>query len=476
MTSDLRPYPEYKDSGVPWVGGVPTHWECLPHRALFEEVKNQGHVDEPLLSVTISKGVIRQADLLANSSKKDSSNFDKSKYKLVEPEDIAYNKMRAWQGAVGVSRYRGIVSPAYIVVRLRTRQNPEYFHYLFRTPGFAKEAERSSYGITSDQWSLRPEHFKMIYSSVPPRDEQDTIVSYLRDVEKRINRFIRNRRRLIAVLNEQKQAIINRAVTRGLDPNAPLKPSGIDWLGNVPEHWEMKKLRFIADSQGGMTPSKADESFWNGSIPWVTPKDMKRAEIADSIDHITDTALNRTNIRLIEPPVVLIVVRGMILAKTVPVAVTTASVTINQDMKALLLRPCVDPTFMRNLLVGVTNGIRPLVEESGHGTRVLRTDLWRNMVLPIPPIEEQQSINCTIMRDTAKVETSISKTQAEIDLIREYRTRLIADVVTGKVDVRGLAPSEPLHADQQFDEGIEDDEMPGDDEPELDEEAAHADD
>ena len=119
MIDKLKPYPSYKDSGTPWLGKIPSHWDCLPHRAIFEEIKDQGHINEPLLSVTISKGVIRQSDLLENSSKKDSSNLDKSKYKLVRPGDFAYNKMRCWQGAIGLSRYQGIVSPAYIVVRSR---------------------------------------------------------------------------------------------------------------------------------------------------------------------------------------------------------------------------------------------------------------------------------------------------------------------------------------------------------------------
>lgn len=168
---DLKPYPAYKDSGVPWLGQVPEHWDVLPNRAIFTEVKDRDRIDEQLLSVTISQGVIPQSELLSNSSKKDSSNEDKANYKLVRPGDIAYNKMRAWQGAVGVSRCRGIVSPAYIVVRPRGKHNARYFHYLLRTPAFAKEAERWSYGITSDQWSLRPEHFKMIYCSLPPEAE-----------------------------------------------------------------------------------------------------------------------------------------------------------------------------------------------------------------------------------------------------------------------------------------------------------------
>src|SRR5262249_43067047 len=160
----LKPYPKMKDSGVPWLGQVPEHWPVVPNRALFTEIKERERPDEQMLSVTITRGVVRQSALLEESSKKDSSNLDRSAYKLVQPGDIAYNKMRAWQGAIGVSSFRGIVSPAYVIVRPRDASSAIYFHHLFRTPMFAKEAERWSYGITSDMWSLRPEHFKMIYS------------------------------------------------------------------------------------------------------------------------------------------------------------------------------------------------------------------------------------------------------------------------------------------------------------------------
>ena len=151
MIADLKPYPEYKESGLPWLGQVPGNWSVLPNRALFAEVKDRNHPDEEMLSVTITRGIVRQKTLLAGSSKKDSSNIDKSAYKLVQPRDIAYNKMRAWQGAIGASDLRGIISPAYVVMRLREDDNlPRYFHHLYRTPQFAKEAERWSYGITSD--------------------------------------------------------------------------------------------------------------------------------------------------------------------------------------------------------------------------------------------------------------------------------------------------------------------------------------
>jgi type I restriction enzyme S subunit len=173
LVEALKPYLEYNESRQAWLGLLPKHWLVLPTRALFAEVKDRDHSDEEMLSVTITKGIIRQKALLTSSSKKDSSREDKSAYKLVQPRDIAYNKMRAWQGAIGASDLRGIISPAYIVMRLRDENNvPRYFHHLYRTPQFAKEAERWSYGITSDMWSLRPEHFKMIYTPEPPPDEQ----------------------------------------------------------------------------------------------------------------------------------------------------------------------------------------------------------------------------------------------------------------------------------------------------------------
>ena len=213
-----QPYPTYKDSGVEWLGDVPAHWEVLPGRTVFREINDRGHPDEQMLSVTIIGGVIRQADLLADSFKKDSSNEDKSNYKLVQPGDLVYNKMRAWQGAVGVSTYRGIVSPAYIVQRLRSADNlPCYMHFLLRIPLFASEAERWSYGITSDQWSLRAEEFKCIYFSLPPLPEQTAIAEHLDAQTAKIDAAISASRREIDLLREYRTRLIADVVTGKVD-------------------------------------------------------------------------------------------------------------------------------------------------------------------------------------------------------------------------------------------------------------------
>jgi len=437
MINCLKPFLQYKHSGVPWVGDVPRHWQVLPNRALFSEVKDRNHPDEEMLSVTIANGIVRQKTLLEGSSKKDSSNLNKSAYKLVQPGDIAYNKMRAWQGAIGVSALRGIISPAYVVMRLRNSDDlPTYFHHLYRTPQFAKEAERWSYGITSDMWSLRPEHFKMIYTPKPPPAEQAAIVCFIDHSSAKIERAIRAKKKLIAFLDEQKQSITHRAVTRGLDPNVPIRPSGTPWLGNIPQHWETRKIKFLVSITGGMTPNKSVERFWGGSMPWVTPKDMKVRRITHSRDHITESALRSTPIAIIQPPAVLIVVRGMILARKFPVAITSVPVTVNQDMKALIPRSAISADYMVSLLIGIQRELLRLVEIAGHGTCCLRTDSWENLALPIPPASEQEHITVFLQQELETINLAAARAEREIRLLHEYRTRLVADLVTGKLDVR----------------------------------------
>jgi type I restriction enzyme S subunit len=254
----LRPYPEYKTARVDWLGSIPKHWIASPNRALFREVIDKNRPSEQLLSVTIGRGVITQRMLLGDSTKKDQSNEDKSAYKLVEPDDLAYNKMRAWQGAIGVSEHHGIVSPAYIIMRPIMGQHPRFLHYLFRTPAFATEAERWSYGITSDQWSLRSKDFACIYSLLPPFEEQRAIADFLGVMDARISRFIAARRKMITLLKEQMQAVINQAVTRGLDPDVSMKPSGVEWLGDIPEHWRIAKLKHHVGFQEGPGIMAAD--------------------------------------------------------------------------------------------------------------------------------------------------------------------------------------------------------------------------
>jgi len=463
MIDGLKPYTDYQESGAHWLGQVPKHWSVMPNRAIFEEVKDRDHPKEEMLSVTITRGIVRQRALLADTSKKDSSNQNKSAYKLVQPNDIAYNKMRAWQGAIGVSDLRGIISPAYVVMRLRSSQVPRYLHYLYRTPQFAKEAERWSYGITSDMWSLRPEHFKMIYAALPPRDEQAAIVKFLDYANGKIERAIRAKRKLIGLLNEQKQAIIHHAVTRGLDPTVKLKPSGIPWLGDVPEHWEVTNLgRLTLSFKTGPFGSILHQSdYVIGGIPLINPVHMSDGRINQNPNCTVDRAtFNRLREYSLREGDLVFSRRGELgrcalareeangwLIGTGSIRVRLRETKINKEYLIAALRGRWVADYLSLSSIGAT-------------MQSLNTGILKRLPLPLPPPEEQTQIPRVIERDTAVIIAAIAHSEREIELLREYRTTLTAEVVTGKLDVREAVKrlptetEEPLPLDDLVDDEI----------------------
>ncbi|MBC7084189.1 MAG: restriction endonuclease subunit S [Bacillota bacterium] len=457
MIDGLKPYPAYKDSGVEWLGKVPEHWEVLPGRTVFREINDRGHPDEQMLSVTITRGVLRQADLLADSSKKDSSNEDKSNYKLVQPGDLVYNKMRAWQGAVGVSAYRGIVSPAYIVQRLRSAENlPSYMHFLLRTPLFASEAERWSYGITSDQWSLRAEEFKCIYFSLPPLPEQTAIVRFLDWAERRIRRVIRARKRRIKLLTEYRQALIHQAVTGRIDvrtgkPYPAYKDSGVPWLGEVPAHWEVRRLKSAVAHINEQTNAKNPDDLyialehvesWTGRLQ--APSGGVQFDSQVKRFRAGDVLFGKLR------PYLAKVVRPQ-----------RHGVCVGEFF---VLRPshAVTPPYLEVTLRSAS--AIDYVNSSTYGAKMPRAG-WAfvgNMPFPVPPLPEQTAIVEFLDDQTEKMDAAIAADRRAIELLQEFRTRLIADVVTGKLDVREAAaklPDEPPEEEEEImeDEGTNED-------------------
>jgi type I restriction enzyme S subunit len=297
---------------------------------------------------------------------------------------------------------------------------------------------RNIRGIASDDLrdGLNLQHVSNIPCPRPPVDEQSAIVSYL-DVETaRIDGLIEDKQSLVATLKEMRRSSVAEAITKGVRGARSMQPSGLSWVASIPADWRTLSLKRFVRLSGGHTPSTGNPAYWDGSVPWFSPKDMKADELLDSIDHVTELAVEESGLHVIEPGTAMIVVRGMILAHTFPVCVTQVKATINQDMKALVPEDGVHQRFLPWLLRGSSALFLSLTEQSAHGTMALRTDRFMGEKLPIPPLAEQIEIVEHLEAERQRIDLLVQQINEEIGLLRELRSATIADAVLGHIDVR----------------------------------------
>lgn len=432
-------FPQYRESGLPWLGEIPAHWDARRNGRLFAERVETGFEELPILEVSLRTGV-RVRDMENGTRKQQMT--DRSKYKRAARGDIAYNMMRMWQGAVGVAPADGLISPAYVVARPFPEVEPRYYAYLFRTDAYKREVNKFSRGIVSDRNRLYWDEFKQMPSAFPPTEEQTRIADFL-DVHGRLTaRLIRNKRRLIWLLNEQKQAIIKRAVTRGLNPDAPMKPTGIAWMPEVPAHWEVIPLRHLSTClDGRRVPLEASaREKMMGDIPYWGANQI--------IDHLNDFLFDEDLILLGEDG-------APFFDRNKPVAFfSQGKVWPNNHIHVLRPKPGNRPEFIVHALncVDYTNYV-------GGATRDKLTQSYMKAIpIPIPPENEQNAILEYLTRECTPLDETAERAAREIGLIQEYRERLIADVVTGKLDVRHVeiaAPADEPISDE--DDALEED-------------------
>jgi type I restriction enzyme S subunit len=442
VIADLKPYPKMKDSGVPWLGAVPEHWEALPLGAVARprKVTNVGYRE--LLSVYLGRGVIPFSAV--DQKRTNPTSDDLSKYQAVEPGDFVLNNQQAWRGSVGVSRYSGIVSPAYLVLILGERLDREFADRLLSSRVMIAQYLVCSKGVGSIQRNLYWPHLRRVSALVPPIEEQGATVRFLDHADRRVRRYIRTNQNLIKLLEEQKQAIIHWAVTRGLDPNVRLKPSGVEWLGDVPEHWDVLALKRIAWFKSGAGFPVGEQGNQGAEIPFLRVSDMTRLGNETWIETPDSTVSRETAQRL----GAYIFPAGSIIFPKVGGALLT-------NKRRLLRMPsCIDNNVMGCVVRGADLDyaftlLQQLdlgrLAKPGPVPAIGEGDV-REIKVALPPSDEQRLIVSAVRSGTASLVSAISSAQGEIDLLREYRTRLIADVVTGKLDVREAAarlPDEP---------------------------------
>src|ERR1035437_1411283 len=444
MITSLMPYPAMMESGVPWLGDVPTHWSVQKLRRLLRPTAERNRSDLALLSVVREKGVIRR-DM---ASKEGNRNFipdDLSNYKVVAAGQFAINKMKAWQGSYGVSPYDGIVSPAYftfVVSGISSR----FFHSAIRSRAYVAFFAQASDGVRIGQWDLSPARMKEIPFFVPSRPEQALIVRFLDRAEREIALFIRAKQKLIKLLEEQKQTIIDRAVTRGLDPEARFRPSGMGWLGDVPDHWRVERngRLFAQRNETGFAELPILEVSLRTGVP------IRKFETSDRKQLMRDRDKHKRAVQGDIADNMRRMWQGALGVAPVDGLVSPAYVVARP-------RPGVEPHYFSFLfrtpkyMAEVDKYSRGIVKDRNR----LYWEDFKQMPSPCPPIEEQGQIVDAIAKRTSSIDDGARRLLDEIELAREWRTRLIADVVTGKVDVREVAaalPDEPADSEGSWGE------------------------
>ena len=437
MFADLKPYPEYRDSGVGWLSPVPSHWDLRRMRFLLREIDRRSiSGEEQLLRVSQYTGVTERRSA-AIGGDPDTRATSLVGYKRVAPGDLVINIMLAWNGSLGVSRYEGIVSPAYCVYRFSGDVVATYYHDLLRSPAYRSHIKSMSTGVVDSRLRLYSDRLYGIEGLVPSVYEQAAIVKYLGHANARIDRAIAAKRKLIALLDEQKQAIINQAVTRGLDPNVPMKDSGIPWLGQIPAHWPVAALRQrYSQSLGKMLDSS--RIVGNDLLPYLRNTDVQwdRINMVDLPEmDIPEAEFDRYTL---EPGDLLVCEGG-----DVGRAAIWGNVERVGYQKALhRLRPGnANEDVPRYLLYGLRVASKTGAFSDGHVSTIahLTGEKLRAHRFAWPSAAEQQSIVDHLDSSTAATNRTIDRVSREIELLREFRTRLTADVVTGQLDIRDSA-------------------------------------
>ncbi|MFZ3465014.1 restriction endonuclease subunit S [Vibrio harveyi] len=443
MTGRYKAYPEYKDSGVNWLHDIPAHWKTIPVGRCYRRVKRTGFEKEELLSVYRDHGVVPKSSRDDNNNK---PSDDLSPYQLVCENNLVMNKMKAWQGSIAISEFRGIVSPAYFVYEPLKQTDslvyPKYVHYLLRHPIYITQYMSRSKGIRVNQWDLDPDEFQSIELLLPHKDEQKKVINFLDHETAKIDTLITKQEKLIELLKEKRQAVISHAVTKGLNPDAPMKDSGVEWLGEVPEHWDVKKL----SSCSKITRLAGYEytAYWkateSGEIIAIRGQNIRFNKLIelDKTERISTSLserLSRSKLYCgdIAYPCVGTIGYAVLIEEN-------DKYHINQNIAKLTPTDRVDPLYLTYFLNSKICLESALFLNTSDAQPSILVGNLRKVKIALPNLEEQNLISHFLQRKLKKLDEVSDKALISIDLMKERKTALVSAAVTGKIDLRDWQP------------------------------------
>lgn len=425
LTKKYETYPEYKDSGVEWLGSVPVSWDQSIIQRHFTKVKRVGFKEEQLLSVYRGLGVIVKSSRDDNHNK---ASEDLSTYQLVNPGDLAINKMKAWQGSLAVSDLRGIVSPAYYICKPISGINSRFIHYLLRSDLYIKQYERYSGGVRNDQWDLSYERFRKIQVVIPSTGEQEKIAAYLDEKTALIDAIIEKKQRLIELLQEKRTAVINHAVTKGLDPNVEFVDSGVDWIGRIPADWQETLLRKVVNENNVKNTLGNNQNLLSLSYGRVIQKNI------NTLGGLLPSSFNTYQV----------VKRGDVIIRPTDLQNDKKSLRVgyvedeNGIITSAYMRLQVNYKFLSKFIYYVLSSydFQKIFYRIGGGVRQ-SLDFRSLKYLPVflPSMSKQNEIVTFLDEKNTSNARNIELIENSILLFEEFKSSLISHVVTGKIKV-----------------------------------------
>lgn len=416
-------YPNYKASGFTWLGDVPEHWQLKRLGHYFDERRERASDTEfEPLSVT-KLGIVPRLESAAKTQ-------DGDNRKKVLAGDFVINSRSDRKGSSGLSPLDGSVS-LICTVLIPTGLHGPYIHHLFRSELFQEEYYRWGKGIVADLWSTNFSDMKNIVLGVPSEEEQAHIARFLDHETARIDALIEEQQRLIELLKEKRQAVISRAVTKGLDPTVPMKNSGVEWLGEVPAHWVVSRAKLVSDI---FVPQRNKPELNDSEgIPWVTMEDMNGGYISATNLKVTELAVDEAGSKVLK--------KGAVIASCVGrfgiVAINAVDVVINQQLQAFEPRK-IKAEYLRSI-VSLSKEYFELIGTAATLVYVNQQG-FENLPVLVPSAGEQESICLYVDEANARFDALLSQSLESIQLLQERRSALISAAVTGKIDVRGWQP------------------------------------
>lgn len=423
----MNKYPTYKETGIEWIGEIPTNWNLKKLKYLVSQrAETIEEADLNLAVENIESGTGKLKNLTAEKSYQGAlSKFCKG--------DTLFNKLRPYLHKVYYAEKDGGLNGELLILYSKGEIDPKFLFYSLFNKSFIDVVDSSTQGTKMPRANWETFINQLPLSFPDTKEEQTQIANYLDTKTAEIDTIIAAKKKLIQLYEEEKAAIINQAVTKGINPDVKLKPSGVEWLGDIPEHWQSVSLKWISNIFSGGTPSKNNPDYWhNGDIPWLNSGTVNQGFITEPSEYITEEGLANSSAKWIPESSLVMALAGQGKTKGM-VAQVMFKTTCNQSLGVIVPNEKVDNKFLMYWLRKNYQNIRNL--GGGDKRDGINLEMIGRIPVPITTIEEQSEIVEHIETNFNVLDAKIKKANQLIELLTEYRTTLISEVVTGKIKV-----------------------------------------